>query len=55
MKWEKFLGTSQTSKMALHSLTFMVDPTMNLISRPHHEYGRGVSFSVLREYLKISL
>ena len=34
MKWEKFLGTSQTSKMALHSLTFMVDPTMNLISRP---------------------
>ena len=22
---------------------------------PHHEYGRGVSFSVLREYLKISL
>ena len=40
MKWEKFLGTSRTSRMAFHSLIFIVDPTMNLMNRPHHEYGR---------------
>ena len=37
----KFLGTFRVSKMTLYSLTFMVDPTINLMNKLHHDCGRG--------------
>ena len=27
--------------MVLSSVTFIIDPTMNLLSEPYHEYERG--------------
>ena len=38
--------------MVLPSLTFIMDPTMNLISRPHHECERNEHHSPCSEVPK---
>ena len=53
--YEKFLGTLKV--MVLPSLTFMMDPTMNLMSRPHYECERNEyhspCFEVPKNYSKV--
>ena len=40
--------------MVLPSLTFIVDPTMNLMSGPHHECERREHhFTILQDYIRI--
>ena len=48
-KLENSQVVPEYSEMVLPPLTFMVDPTMNLMSRPHHECERREHYSPCSE------
>ena len=50
VNWSKVLGTPENKEIVLLHLTFLVDPIINLISRPYYKY-EGMKYHYLEPAL----